>query len=97
MAKNLNGADTLVRKDADLMTTSVDGELIGMSVERGACYGFNSVGTRIWELLAEPRTLDNLCRELASDYDIDPEQCRRDVLPYLQSLHDEGLLSLDGA
>lgn len=97
MARKLIGTDILVRKDADLMTTLVDGELIGMSVERGACYGLNGVGTRIWDLLAEPRSLDSLCSELAGDYDVEPEQCHRDVLPYLQSLHDEGLLSLGSA
>jgi hypothetical protein len=96
MTRNLIATDVLVRNDADLLTTVVDGELIGMSVERGACYGLNGVGTRIWDLLAQPHTIDSLCRELASDYDVEPEQCRREVLPYLQRLHDEGLLGLSG-
>lgn len=96
MARDLIGTDMLVRKDADLLTTVVDGELIGMSVERGACYGLNGVGTRIWELLAQPRTVDSVCRELADDYEVESEQCRREVLPYLKSLHDEGLLGLNG-
>lgn len=96
MAKDLTATDILVRKDEDLMTTCVDGELIGMSVERGACYGLNAVGTEIWNLLAEPRSLDSVCRELAARYAIEPEQCRRDVVPYLQTLQEEGLVSVSG-
>jgi hypothetical protein len=58
----------LIRNDDELLTTVVDGELIGMSVEQGACYGLNGVGTRIWELLAEPRSIDSLCEQLVQEY-----------------------------
>jgi hypothetical protein len=96
MAKTLTGTDILIRQDEDLMTTSIDGELIGMSIARGACYGLNGVGTAIWDLLAQPRSLDSVCQELTKHYDVEPDQCRRDVVPYLQSLHEEGLVSVGG-
>ena len=92
MGKDLTGADVVVRNDDDLMTTMVDGELIGMSVEQGSCYGLNSVGTRIWDLIAEPRTVDSLCEQLADEYEVQPEDCRRDVLAYLEALRAEGLV-----
>ena len=41
----LTGADVLVRNADKLLTTVVDGELIGMSIEQGACYGLNDVAT----------------------------------------------------
>jgi hypothetical protein len=93
MGKDLTGADVIVRNDDELMTTMVDGELIGMSVEQGSCYGLNGVGTRIWELLAEPRSVDNLCEQLAGEYEVEPDACRRDVLVYLEALRAEGLVS----
>ncbi|HYD24688.1 MAG TPA: PqqD family peptide modification chaperone [Croceibacterium sp.] len=93
MAKRLTGADIVVRNDAELMTTMVDDELIGMSVEQGSCYGLNGVGTRIWALLAEPRSVDSLCAELAEEYDVGPAECRRDVLAYLEAMRSEGLVA----
>jgi hypothetical protein len=96
VARNLTGTDILIRKDDDLLTTFIDGELIGMSVERGACYGLDGVGTAIWDLLAQPRSIDSVCRELAERYDVEPDQCRHDIVPYLQSLHEEGLVSVGG-
>lgn len=89
--------DVLVRNDADLLTTTVDGELIGMSVEQGACYGLNGVGTRIWELLAEPRSIADLCEQLTGEYEVDAGQCRREVLDLMEELRAEGLVSVSVA
>lgn len=91
--RRLTGADILVRNDAELLTTVVDGELIGMSVEQGACYGLNAVGTRIWELLAEPRSIDSLCDQLTSEYDVEAGDCLEDVLDLAENLRAEGLVT----
>lgn len=93
----LAGSDILVRNDAELLTTLVDGELIGMSVERGACYGLNGVGTRIWELLAEPRSIANLCEQLTSEYQVDADQCMREVLDLVEEMRAEGLVNVSAA
>ena len=88
----LTREDVLVRNDSELLTTVVDGELIGMSVERGACYGLNAVGTRIWELLEQPRSIDNLCAALTEEFDVDTSDCLRDVLDLAEDLRTEGLV-----
>ena len=93
--ERLTGAAILIRNDDELLTTVVDGELIGMSVEQGACYGLNEVATRIWELLAEPRSVDSLCQQLTSEYDVDASQCLREVLDLVEDLRAEGLVNVD--
>jgi hypothetical protein len=93
-AERLTGEDVLVRNDRELLTTVVDGELIGMSIEQGACYGLNSVGTRIWELLADPRSIDSLCAQLTEEYDVEAGDCLRDVLGLVEELRAEGLVSV---
>jgi hypothetical protein len=92
--RRLTGADTLIRNDDELLTTVVDGELIGMSVEQGACYGLNGVATRIWELLAEPRSVDSLCDQLVQEYDVEASVCRREVLELIDQLRSEGLVTV---
>ncbi|HST36151.1 MAG TPA: PqqD family peptide modification chaperone [Allosphingosinicella sp.] len=92
----LDGGSVVARSEA-LLTAEVDGELIAMSVDQGACYGMNPVGTRIWALLAEPRTIDSLCDQLAEDYDVDPATCRRDVLDLLDTLAAEKLVTVKAA
>lgn len=95
--ERLTGATVLVRNDAELLTTVVDGELIGMSVEQGACYGLNAVGTRIWELLAEPRSIDSLCDQLISEYEVEAGDCLNDVLELAENLRAEGLVTVSAA
>src|SRR5688572_1904165 len=90
----LTGADILVRNDDELLTTVVDGELIGMSVEQGACYGLNGVGTRIWDLLAEPRSIESLCDQLTEEYEVDASRCLNEVIDLVEELRAEGLVNV---
>jgi len=92
--RHVRGADILVRNDQELLTTVLDGELIGMSVEQGACYGLNGIGTRIWDLLAEPRSVDELVELLTSEYDVEAAECLDQVLGFVDELRAEGLVRL---
>lgn len=93
----MKGTDVIVRQDGDLVTTSIDGELVGMSVEQGACYGFDAVATRLWELIETPLTLDALCAQLVAEFEVEDDACRSDVLAFLTELRDEGLISVNSA
>jgi hypothetical protein len=90
----IDGSTTIVRNDG-LLSTEVDGELLAMSVERGSCYGLNGVGTRIWALIEKPRSIDSLCAQLVSEYEVDEAQCRREVIDLIAELRDERLVTLD--
>jgi hypothetical protein len=93
----MNGSDVIVRQDGDLVTTSIDGELVAMSVEQGACYGFDAVATRLWELLGSPLTLDALCAQLVGEFAVEEAACRSDVRAFLKELRGEGLISVTPA
>jgi len=88
------GSDLVIRKDDGLLTTTVAGDLLAMSVQHGVCYGFNDVATRIWELLAEPRSLDDLCEALLREYEVDEGDCRKDVAELIEKWRAEGLVSV---
>lgn len=90
----LTGADILVRNDDGLLTTEVDGELMALSVEHGTCYGLNGVGTRIWALLAEPRSVDSLCEQLLAEFDVEEDRCRQEVADLLEELRADGLVTV---
>lgn len=82
------------RKDG-LLEAEVDGELIGLHVENGTCYGFNTTATRVWALIEEPTTMTALCERLVSDYAVAPEQCRDEVTALLGELQADGLVVLE--
>jgi len=89
--------DVVVRQADDLLTTTVDGDLLGMSIERGVCYGFNAVATRSWELLAEPHTIDGLCARLVAEFDVGEQACREQIEAFVDELQREGLVRMHGS
>lgn len=93
----MKATDVIVRQDGDLVTTRLDGELVGMSVEQGTCYGFDAVATRLWELIENPRTLDSLCAQLVAEFAVGDAACRADVRAFLEELRGEGLISVTPA
>jgi hypothetical protein len=86
--------DTIVMRNEGLLSAEVDGELMAMSVERGMCYGLNAVGTRIWALIAEPRSISDLCAQLRQEFDVEEAECLRDVVDLVEELRAEGLATV---
>jgi hypothetical protein len=75
-----------------LLTTRVDGEVMAMSVERGACYGLDPIGSRVWELVETPISIADLVDRLTREYDVEAEVCRSDVCALLVQLQAEGMI-----
>src|SRR6185369_16456924 len=86
--------DPIVSRNAGLIEAEVHGEIVGLHVDNGICYGFNTTASQIWRLLAEPRRLSDLVARLVEHHEVDPPQCRRDVLALLNDLGADHLVSL---
>jgi hypothetical protein len=77
---------------SDTLTADVGGEIVALNVDRGQCYGLNEVASRVWELLAEPRSLSAICDALAEEYEVDPTTCGEQVGKLIADLVSEGLV-----
>jgi len=84
--------NTRLVRDPSLTTAELDGEVVMLSLETSRYYGLNLVGSRIWELLAQPQTLQQVCDTLLNEYDVTRVQCEREVLDVAQKLIDEKLV-----
>lgn len=85
-------ADEPVVRDPDLIAAAMDGDLVMMSIERGQYYGLGGVGTRVWEMLENPSSVDQICVAIVEEYDVDEDVCRSDIQTYVEKLLDMGLL-----
>jgi hypothetical protein len=86
---------TLLSRSADVIATEVDGEAIVMTIAHGLCFGFDSIGTRIWSLLEQPTKFGDICSTLLGEYDVDGETCRKEVAWLLAELARERLVVVD--
>lgn len=88
---------TLVSRQPGMIEADAAGELVGLHVERGTCYGFNATATRVWQLLEQPRTVDQLVADLLAEHEVDEAECRADLQDLLASLESEQLVGLTPA
>ena len=80
------GSTTIYRRKADILSASVDNDLVMMSLQAGNYYNIGGVGTFIWEMLAQPRSMDELVHGVMADYDVERERCAADVGAFVQEL-----------
>ena len=52
----------------------------------------NATGRRVWELLAEDRSVEDLVAAITRDFDATPERTRSDVLGFVDRLGRLGML-----
>jgi hypothetical protein len=86
--------DTVVTQVAGLMSNKIDDEIVMMSVENEMYYGMDIVGSRVWELLAHPRSVANVCEVLMTEFDVDQETCHREVLAFVEKLYEYQVIQI---
>lgn len=82
---------TVVRTEG-LMTAPVDNDLVILNMKGNNYLSLDHIGRRIWELIAVPVTVADLCRQLATEFQGTDEQIAADVLSFLARLEAEGLV-----
>jgi hypothetical protein len=82
------------QRKADVVARSVAGENILIPVHgcTTSVYTLNVAGCRLWDLLEQARTEEELADALAGKYRLAPEDARRDVAVFLGDLLRMGLV-----
>ena len=84
-------ASTVVRSDT-ILSSPVDSEMVMIDLQHGSYYGLDAVGADIWNRLAAPIRVAELCESLVREYDVDPVTCEQDVLALLDDMSAQKLV-----
>jgi hypothetical protein len=76
-----------------LMEAELGDELVGLEPDGGVCFGFNSVAKRVWQLLSEPRSSEQLALALLKEFDVTPIECTDGLNEVLIDLTDLKLIT----
>jgi hypothetical protein len=68
-----------------------------LNLKNTVYYGLNSVGTHVWNLLQQPRTVGELRDALLDEYDVEAARCESDLLDLLAKMRSEGLIQVRGS
>jgi len=78
----------------DQVSSDLGGEVAILHLEAGMYYGLEEVGARIWNLIQEPRPVEEIRDILVSEYEVEPDRCESDLIVLLTRLADEGLIEV---
>lgn len=85
------------RRDDELPFQKLDEETIVLDPSRREVHLLNETAARIWELLASPRSLDDLAAALGDEYEVDDAELRAEVVSCVDVLTSKGLLVAEEA
>jgi hypothetical protein len=83
---------TLLIRDPDLVAADMDGDLVMMSIDHGEYYGVGGVGPRVWELLQQPITVEDITAVICDEFDVEADRCREDINGFARQLLEMGLV-----
>jgi hypothetical protein len=85
-------ATSIIVTARDQVSCDIGGEIAILHLTSGIYYGLNSVGSRVWELIQEPRPFGELEQVLREEYEVAPERLSSDLRELLEKLASAGLV-----
>ena len=70
----------------------VGSEMVLLDYDRGIYYGLNPVGARVWQLLGDGSTVDQIINRLTDEYDVARAALEADVAALLRDLEAKELV-----
>ncbi|AWI06377.1 lasso peptide biosynthesis PqqD family chaperone [Clostridium drakei] len=95
MVKNIISIDDVITQKLGLDSTYMDDEIVMMDISKGKYYGFNSVGSRVWEIIERPISIKEVVSILIKEFDVDAKTCEDTVLTFLNGLYNESLITIN--
>lgn len=86
------GNDLALRRSEAVISVVVDGEAVLLDCRQGTYFGFDAIGTKIWNILSQPTTTSAVVDKLLQEYDVDEQTCLGDTVRFLESLMRKNLV-----
>ncbi len=76
-----------------VMARTVGEETVLLDLASGTYFGLDPVGTRIWQLISEGKTVAAVCDNMLAEFDVSRDTLEADVMHLLGELRDKGLVN----
>jgi len=89
---NASGNSTLGEPSPSVRENNGSDGAVLLDIQQGICFSLNPVGAKIWALIKERKSTDDIIASLLKDFDVPAEQIRSDVVEFAALLKQNGLL-----
>jgi Coenzyme PQQ synthesis protein D (PqqD) len=80
-------------RTADISARTIGGETIVLDLPSSQYFAITGIGSRVFELLTEERSVDDLVATILAEYDVDEGTARHDVEAFVDRLRNAKLLT----
>jgi hypothetical protein len=84
--------NSIIQRDAEVMSCEADQDLIMVSIATGYYYGVSDVAREIWDAIERPKQVSDLISGLMARYKVTSSLCEEQTLSFLEALLEEGLV-----
>ncbi len=84
--------NAVMHRHPSAISSDLDGETVILDMESGKYHSLDTTGTRIWELLQNRISLNDIVLQLVDEYSVGQEQCITDVTDFIQKMLASGLV-----
>ena len=88
---------TVICRNPSAISSELDGEAVILDMESGKYHGLDSTGTKIWALLEDKISLDDLVLKLTEEYSVECEQCKSEVESFVRQMLALGLIKVESS
>ena len=81
----------------EVLFQELDNEAVMLNLRDDAYYRLDEVGTRLWQLLSETGEIEQVLRQMLTEYQVDEPRLRQDLANLLQQMANAGVITLAGA
>jgi hypothetical protein len=84
--------DSKYKSAVDVSARILEGEAVLLNTQTGAYFSLNKVGTHIWQLYGEGKSLAEVVEGVCQRFEVTPERAEADVRAFTSTLVERGLL-----
>jgi hypothetical protein len=86
--------DRMIRyqRDPSVLHSTIDGDVVALSVDKGECISMPGVSAFLWHLLEVPRSIDELTERTTEEFEVSAERCRADLAEVLGEMEKAGIV-----
>ena len=92
--KSTLSVDDVVVASSRQVSSRLGDDTVVLELDKGIYFELDPVGSRIWELVTEPRRVTEIRDTIVGEYEVEPDRCETDLLALLADLLSRGLVEV---
>jgi len=77
-----------------VLIQELESESVLLNIDSGNYFGLDAIGRRFWDAITNAESIEIAYEQLLKEYEVDPQQLRKDLNELLLKLTENGLVEL---